>query len=141
MSDHPGPHSFRKFLGLACATHFAIGVPVLAVLAVLNLMPWRAVLLVFAFVLLLACPTVALVGWLIAKGSNWANASTAFKVCGIVPAQLYGFLGGGMIGFRAFGTVGGVIGAIAMSIMGTVAAAKLTGLFTPRLVGTAGAGE
>jgi len=96
---------FTSFFLLGSVIHLALTIPALAITVVLDLLELQATLFLF-LVFFFSHPIAILIAWLIAKGSNWANTATAFKVIGGLSGQLYGFFLGGLIGSRYFGPWG-----------------------------------
>jgi len=75
-------------------------------------------LYLFGVFLLLGGPTVGVVSWLIAEGSNGANTEAALKAAGGVPGGVYGLVLGGFVGGHIAGQLGSIIGAGSCFLLG-----------------------
>ena len=124
---------YRKFLKLAVIEHAVFALPVLSILLIVQAIPFYAVLLFLFAISILGIPLSAGITWLIAKGSNWVNARAAIIANGIYPGQVYVMLLGGMVGFRQWGVIGGIISAVFLFAAGSWAGAKLAEFLYKRI--------
>ena len=116
----PDDHSryrMRTHLIVAVICNLTFAIPSFILLVALNLIELEPAILLF-IIYSLASPIAGLLTWLIDKGSRGENALLAIKALGIWPFRIFGFLVGGMIGYRLVGSIGGIVGAILFYLIG-----------------------
>lgn len=128
---------YAAFFQAGLTLQLAIGLPVVALVLGLRLAPpaaGLAVLLVF----LLGLPLMALVAWLIARGSGWAYTVSTIQALGAMTGQSYGLVAGALLGSRydppgvvLWAMAGFLLGALAGWRMGTFVAKRTTGAGRP----------
>jgi len=108
---------FSSFLYVTIMGHLIFAVPVIIGILLFNLIDVKALFFILIPIFLISIPISAAFAWLMAKGSNWVNASAAIIAVCSLPGRVYGILFGGLLGFRLFSTIGGVILAIVFYLL------------------------
>jgi hypothetical protein len=103
---------FLSFLYAAAAGHIIFAIPAIGGVLILNLTDVKSLFFIFIPIAILSIPISAAFSWLIAKGSNWTNTTSAIIAACSVPGRFYAVLFGGLFGFRLFYTAGGIIFAV-----------------------------
>jgi hypothetical protein len=116
---------FVSFLYITIAGHLLFAVPAIGGIWLFELLDIKELLFIFTPIILISIPISAVIAWLIAKGSNWVNTSAAITAACSVPGRVYGILFGGLLGFRYFGTSGGIIAAILFYLLAIALALRL----------------
>ena len=129
LSDIP----FSSLLYVTVAAHLIFAIPAIIGVLLFSLIDVRALFFIFVPIVLICIPISAAFAWLIAKGSNWVNTTEAVTAACSLPGRICGILFGGLLGFRFFGTVGGVIVAILFYLLALVVTIPL-GKFLSRKV-------
>jgi hypothetical protein len=117
-------------VAVICILTFTI--PSFILLVVLNPSDLEPAILLFIIYSLIS-PIAGLLTWLIDKGSRGENAVLAIKALGIWPFRIFGFLVGGMIGYRLAGSIGGIVGAILFYLIGRYIGLRFGSLLSIRL--------
>ena len=125
---------FRIFLYATLVAHIVHAVPTVVVLLFFDSTTAMPLLFILLILAVIKIPVVAAMTWLLAKGSNWVNSSLAMIVICRVAAMLYCVLIGAWLGFRLFGTAGGVIGAILLYLLARITSRRLGKLLTQKLL-------
>jgi len=108
---------FSSFLYVTIIGHLIFANPLISGILLLNLTDVKVLIFIFIPIVLISIPISAALAWLMAKGSNWVNASAAIIAVCSLPGRVYGILFGGLLGFRLFSTIGGVILAIVFYLL------------------------
>jgi hypothetical protein len=103
---------FSKFIYATLIGHSIFAVPAVVAVILFDLMDVKALFFIILPIALISIPVSASLSYLMAKGSNWANTSTAIMVTCTVPGRFYAVLFGGLLGFRLFNTIGGIVLAV-----------------------------
>ena len=112
MAQHNPEIPFSTFLAATVIGHLVYALPTLGVILIFGGTDAKPLTWIVLFVDVASILIGAPFTWLMAKGSNWVNASTGLVVAGSMPAAFHAILLGDWLGFRLFGAVGGGIGAI-----------------------------
>lgn len=131
----PNDHSryrLRTHLIVAVICILTFTIPSFILLVVLNPSDLEPAILLFIIYSLIS-PIAGLFTWLIDKGSRGENAVLAIKALGIWPFRIFGFLVGGMIGYRLAGSIGGIVGAILFYLIGRYIGLRFGSLLSIRL--------
>lgn len=124
---------FFTFLSVTIAGHLIFAVPAIMGILLFNLMDVKSLFFIFIPIAIISIPISAVFAWLIAKGSNWVNTSSAITSVCSVPGRIYGIFFGGLIGFHFFNTIGGIVVAILFYFL-SLAATIPIGRFLSRKV-------
>jgi hypothetical protein len=129
---------FSTFLYDTLAGHAIFGIPTVVAIIAFSLLGKEPLFFIFLPIALVSIPLSATLSWLIAKGSNWINTPAAIIATCSVPGRFYAVLFGGLLGFRVFNTIGGILLAILLyvgAMLITVPLGKfLLGRLAPELI-------
>jgi hypothetical protein len=126
VKETPPAVSLPKFLLLTGWVYLSMGVPVSAV--IIGCIGADAGLVLFLFfVFLIAGQAVALIGWLLAKGSGWKKTKASLQTVGAVFGQLFGMLLGGSIGYACGNQIIAILLAIGFFLGGKIIGFRIGG--------------
>lgn len=103
---------FSTFMNITFVGNIIFAAPVVIALILLDLIKIKPLLFIVMPVAGITILVSASLSWFMAKGSNWVNTTPAIVAACSVPARFYAVLFGGLLGFRVFNTVGGIVLAI-----------------------------
>jgi hypothetical protein len=133
---------FSTFLYITLAGHLIFAIPAIAAVILLDLMQLGPLFFIILSIAIIAIPVGAVFSWLIAKGSNWTHTSASLIASCSVPARFYAVFLGGLLGFRLFNTIGGIVLAIILYLCALVTSIPLgkflIGRFAPEMVSQKG---
>ena len=125
--------AFSKFLYITLAGHLIFAIPAIVTVILFNLMQLEPLFFIILPIAIIAIPVGAALSWFIAKGSNWVNTSSSLIASCSVPARFYAVFIGGLLGFRLFNTLGGIVLAILLYLCTLVTSIPLGKFLIGRL--------
>ena len=106
--------SFVEAAAIVIAANLAVALPCLALLVVLNLLPFQAAAIFGFMLLVLSAPSAVVVFWPAARGPDPERGLMISQVMFSRPVRIYGVVVGAILGVQIAGVVGGLAGAIGM---------------------------
>ena len=118
MEGNAPPLSFSRYLLLTLGVYMLFSVPTLAFLVAFRFMPLGFASFFFAVHGILAVPVAGALSWLRLGTDDSDKTPVSLMAACALPAQLFLFLAGGLVGAKIQGTVGGVVGAVLLFLAG-----------------------
>ncbi|MCP4371445.1 MAG: hypothetical protein GY797_25495 [Deltaproteobacteria bacterium] len=134
MTQKPPKIPFSSFLYAVLVGHLVFGLPAISTIVLLNLIDIKSLFFIILLIAPISIPVSTVFSWLIAKGSNWENTSSAIVVTSLWPGKFYGFLLGGSLGLRFFGEVGALVLAVMFFLVARFAGVSLGEFLAEKIV-------
>jgi hypothetical protein len=106
--------SFIEASAIVIAANLVVALPCLALLVVVDLLPFLAAAIFGFMLLVLSAPSAVLVFWPAARGPDPERGLMISQVMFSRPVRIYGVVLGAILGVQIAGVVGGLAGAIGM---------------------------
>ena len=124
----------RKYLLLSLCVFAAFSVPALAALVLLGLLPLGAALFLFAIFALSGIPSTGILAGYASRLDPPSGPPVSLMATCAIPAQLFLFLAGALIGKELSYPAGALVGAVAGFLLGKLLGFRLARFLWPRLV-------
>ena len=136
MPTSPTRPSLRILVGVSLAVYTLFAIPSLALLALAGLLPIAAAAFFFVVFAVTGIPVTTLFTWGLWSADSALGTPISLMAACAIPAQLYMFLAGGLVGNHFFGPIGGLVVAAAMFLVGKFLGFKLAKALWIRLTPT-----
>ena len=123
-----------SFFVITLVGHLIFAIPAIIIILVLELLQVKALLFIALPTMLIFVPGGAYFSWLMAKGSNWVNTRTAVIASSVFSGRFFSVLVGGLLGYRLYGIIGGVLFVIPFFIGANVIGKVLGEFFVDRFI-------